>query len=148
MTKLELEARVQELENELSLAHETITAKDEIIENLEIEKRNLASANSENASKYVSAKDENYRLKKELEEARNRVRVLESQSKPTHEPVNSKELEETIKNLDKEVILRNQHILKQNAFISRFIDTLKNVVDSNQEHYSFLVKEIENTYKK
>ena len=134
MTKPELEQRLEELEEQLSLVNEENSSLKETISKLEQEKRNLVSANSSNASKYVSAKDENLRLKKRLEE-------LEQQPNSNNEQ--AKLLQEQ---LNKERQVSTKQLMALYNFTKRLLDQQSNTHNLNVQLFDFVVKDIE-SYK-
>jgi len=136
MTKPELEIKLQELENKLSLVNEEKASLKEEVFKLEREKRNLVSANSDNASKYVSAKDERDKLKKENEDLKHKIRSLEQQPKPDPDT-------KLLAELENERRVSTEQIKKLHDFTRELLAQQGSTYNSNVKLFNYVVKDIE-----
>ena len=120
-----------ELLEELESAMLQIGEANKIITNLEQEKNNLASANSDNASKYVSVRDENIKLKKEKEELLLKIKNPELPDKTL------------LAELEKERQVSTEQIRKLHDFVRNLLSQQGNVHNSNVQLFGYIVNDIQ-----
>ena len=163
MTKPELELKVEELEKqveeasmkrvdafsklqeELSLAKEdneklleSIKKQNELITRLEQEKRNLSSANSDNAAKCAKANDEVNKLKAEMHNACEEIKNLKSK---LQQPVPDYQA------LQKEVEIRQQAEIIRTRQLEEMLDFAKNLIDSQAQELAVAKYHLDNVTK-
>ena len=142
MTKPELELQVEELslakeDNEKLL--ESIKKQNELITRLEQEKRNLASANSDNASKCAKANDEVNKLKMEMHNSYEEIKNLKS--KLEQKPVPDYQA------LQKEVEIRQQAEIIRTRQLEEMLDFAKNLIDSQAQELAVAKYHLDNVTK-
>ena len=164
MTKPELELKVEELEKqveeasmkrvdafsklqeELSLAKEdneklleSIKKQNELITRLEQEKRNLSSANSDNAAKCAKANDEVNKLKIETHNANEEIKNLKSKLEQKATP--------NYEDLQKEVEIRQQAEKIRTRQLEEMLDFAKSLIDSQAQELTVAKYHLDNITK-